>query len=98
MDGVNLSQKMVTTRMSHNCWGCGASYAAGNRMESVSWAIDGKIRQIYWCLCCLAFMSELPSEDLDYIAEGDMWEWDEYQTFRGAFNYEESLPASRDIS
>lgn len=53
-----IGRKMVKTRKSHVCFGCGREFPPGSRMES-SFVVDGKPWSCYLCQTCLTVESEL---------------------------------------
>ena len=53
-----IGRKMVKTRKSHVCFGCGRELPPGSRMES-RFVVDGKPWSCYLCQTCLPVESEL---------------------------------------
>lgn len=47
-----LTDKVVVTRKSHQCWGCGDTYEKGSKMRYNTYAEDGTMFSAYWCETC----------------------------------------------
>ena len=69
-----ISAKVVTTRKSHACWGCGLKYPPGTRMHSVAVKVD-TIITVYWCQICAEYC-ERHEEIEEYIMFGELREQD----------------------
>lgn len=53
-----LSQRFVTTRKPHRCWGCMQEFPVGSRMEAVV-SVDDCISRVYWCQQCHDYVQAL---------------------------------------
>lgn len=59
-----LTDKVVTTRKSHQCHGCGCIYLKGSKMRYSTYAVEGTVHASYMCVTC------------DYIVENHWFQWD----------------------
>ena len=64
-----LSEKHVTTRKPHQCWGCTQMFPAGTEMDRVTSAEDREISTVYWCGHCWAILKE-HGRDIDRYDDG----------------------------
>ena len=78
-----LTDKIVQTRKSHQCWGCGHVYEKGSTMMYNTYADEGTINSSYWCETC----DHIMNNHYDYwdlqdgiefgsIKEGDLELWE----------------------
>lgn len=59
---ITLNPRMVTTRKSHICFGCGRSFPPGTTMER-SCVIDGTAWTCYLCETCVDITHEMAYGD-----------------------------------
>ncbi len=64
-----LSQKLVTTRKPHQCWGCEKVFPAGTKLSCVTTADGGEFNTVYWCARCQEVLQE-HGEDIDRYDDG----------------------------
>lgn len=69
--GDIIGAKVVTTRKSHICFGCGREFPKGSRMEK-SLVIDGTPFSCYLCETCLSITQNM--EPWDEFGYGDLRE------------------------
>lgn len=50
--GTTLTDKVVKTRKSHQCFGCGKIYEKGSKMRYNTYAFEGTVDSSYWCETC----------------------------------------------
>ncbi|MFD2658585.1 hypothetical protein [Gracilibacillus thailandensis] len=60
-----LSQKTVTTRKDHHCFGCARKVFKGSEMQLITTVDGGDIASNYWCKTCQEYWSR-------YMEYGDM--------------------------
>lgn len=68
-----LSARHVTTRVGHQCWGCGREFPKKTKMFLVE-AVeedDGKWWRTYWCSVCQAYCSDNVQPD-DQVGLGEL--------------------------
>ncbi len=78
-----LWTKMVKTRKSHRCWGCGKEFPPGTQLECATEVEGGHIMSIYWCDTCLKFADAFDFWDgiSDGIDIGEMAQDPDYTGF-----------------
>ena len=60
-----ISNKTVTTRKPHFCWGCGRTFPARSQMRVTVTADGGAVDLAYWCEVCDEVMRSLDPYDLE---------------------------------
>lgn len=70
--GDIIGAKVVTTRKSHICFGCGREIPKGSRMEK-SLVIDGTPFSCYLCETCLAISKKFFGNKGNYMNNFKKW-------------------------
>lgn len=60
-----LTAKVVKTRKTHACWGCGREFQPGASLKCVEGVDDGHFWRCYWCDTCQAVIQDHYAYDAD---------------------------------
>ena len=77
-----ISNKCVTTRKPHHCWGCNRKFPAGTRLTAKVCADGGVIYTVYWCEVCERVWTVGDYRNDEEMNEGDMREDDYWEEAR----------------
>ena len=58
-----FARKIVLTRKSHVCFGCGREFSKGTKMEKSCVVECGKLRTDYLCMTCVDITSDMRWDD-----------------------------------
>lgn len=70
-----IAYRNVTTRKTHQCFGCGRFYPAKTSMGVTIFVDRKKIESVYWCPTCRAVMNR-DFEPGDDVGAGDVYAGD----------------------
>lgn len=60
-----LTDKIVTTRKAHPCWGCGEKFEKGVKLRYQVGVESGDFSQSYWCKVCDKTIQQCYDEQVD---------------------------------
>lgn len=83
MSYTQLSNRVVTTRNEHKCWGCGRTYPKGSFLNSISWLWEGEFMHGYFCKVCLKAIPVIMNNyDLESYSEWESQDYEEWHTIK----------------
>jgi len=81
---LRVKSKDVITRKECKCWECRKVIPKGSKAEAWTCVDAGEIFSSHTCSICKAFLNTLDMSDMDEqgLCKGDIWNYDEYKSFR----------------
>jgi hypothetical protein len=72
MGDTEFSNRIVTTRKPHRCFGCCGEIPVGAKASYSTGVYDGYFFASYFCSACVEWLAEHPGYFEDGICEGDI--------------------------
>lgn len=63
---IELSNSIVKTRKTHQCFGCLLKYPKGTKMDRSAYVDDGRAYSVYLCIPCLRILEKYRMYIVDY--------------------------------
>ncbi len=77
---VIISDRRVSTRAAHNCWGCKADIPVGSKVRRIVHVENGPPYNVFWCDPCDTFMDDEYPYDADGWGYGELAQMEGYPT------------------
>lgn len=86
---INSSTPKI--KKEHRCAACNVRYPIGTVMHYTVGKFEGDFQASYWCKPCNQYLMAHWDDFEDGVSPGDIWQDDEYTSFRDGYNEKHNL-------